>query len=138
MNGSVARSYLEKLRAARDRVACIVGVNPHGQCDDHVGTDAHSAFQVVTLSVSNQVVNHENTDEEDDSLEHLEVESHGLTHGPAEKNKEGGDEKSNLERGSNGDTNCKVHLILVCHDTRGNVFCCVSDNGQKNQTNKSL
>jgi hypothetical protein len=72
-------------------VGCIwVDVECHG--DNGVDTKTHGALEIIALSVLNEVVDNQDGDEENDGLEALEVQSHGLSHDPAEDDEEGSDE----------------------------------------------
>lgn len=110
-----------------DVAGCVIGVDVESKCNDGVDTNAHGALEVVALSVLDQVVDDQDGDEEDHSLEALEVESHGLVHDPAEDDEEGSDEESDLHGRSDGDVDSEVHLALVCDNDSGDVLGGVSD-----------
>lgn len=105
---------------------------------DYLRSQAHGALEVVALAVLNQVIDNQDRDEEDDGLEALEVQSHGLTHDPAENNEEGGNEKRNLHGAANCNINGQVHLALVRNDNGGDVFSGVSNDRDQDQTDKRL
>lgn len=127
----------ETLDHAAD-VTCIFGVDPECNGNDGVQANAHAALQVVALSVLDQVVDNQHTQEEDDSLEALEVKSHLLAHDPSEDDKEWGNEEGDLHGTSNGNADSEVHLVLVCDDHGGDVLGSVSDNRKENETDESL
>jgi hypothetical protein len=99
---------------------------------------AHGALEVVALAVLDEVVDDQHGDEEDDRLEALEVQSHGLVHDPPKDDKEGGDEESNLHGAADCDVDGQVHLALVCDDDGCHVFGGVSDDRNQNQTDEGL
>ena len=66
------------------------------------------------------------------------MQSHLLAHDPAEDDKEGGDEESNLHGAADCDVDGQIHLALVCDDDGCNVFCSVSDDWNQNQTDEGL
>jgi len=119
-----------------DVTSRIVGVDVKRERNDSVDTNAHGALEVVALSVLDQVVDNQHGDEEDHSLEALEVESHGLSHDPAEDDEEGSDEERNLQGRSDGDVDSEVHLALVCDDDGGDMLGSISDNRDQDQTDK--
>lgn len=133
----------------------VVGVDVEGKRDDGVAgknnqhksrirgklylrSYAHGTLKVVALAVLDEVVDDQHGDEEDDRLEALEVQSHGLVNDPAEDDKEGGDEKSDLHGAADCDVDGQVHLALVCNDDGCHVFGGVSDDRNQNQTNEGL
>ena len=101
-------------------------------------SQAHSALEVVALSVLDEVVDNQDGDEEDDGLEALEVQSHGLAHDPAKNDKEGCNEERDLHRAANCDVNGQIHLALVCDDDGCDVLGGVSDDGDQDQTDECL
>lgn len=119
-------------------VACVIRVDEESQSDNDVGANAHSALEVVALSVLNEVVDDQNTEEEDHGLESLEVKGHGLAHDPAKKNHERSDKQRDLHRATNRHVDGQIHLILVGNNDGRDVLCSVSDDGKQNQTNESL
>ena len=142
--------------AVTGRVALdVIGVDVEGKRDDGVAgkkgqressirgrlylrSYTHGALEVVALAVLDEIVDDQHGDEEDDRLEALEVQSHGLVHDPAEDDKEGGDEKSDLHGAADCDVDGQVHLALVCDDDGCHVFGGVSDDRNQNQTNEGL
>lgn len=66
------------------------------------------------------------------------MERHGLAHGPAEEDEEGGDEEGDLHGGADGDADGEVHLVLVGDDDGRDVLCCVADDGDEDQTDEGL
>lgn len=101
-------------------------------------SETHGTLKPVALAILNQVVDDQDAQEEDDSLESLEVQGHWLVHDPAQDDEEWSDEDRNLKRASDRDTDSQIHFALVSDHTGRDVFCCVSDNWKKNETNESL
>jgi hypothetical protein len=119
-------------------VASIIRVDVEGQGDYDVSSQAHATLEVVALAISDQVVNDQHGKEEDDGLEALEVQGHGLADDPAEDDEEGSDEKGDLHAAANRDTDGQVHLVLVGDDAGGDVLGGVADNREEDQTDEGL
>jgi hypothetical protein len=136
-----SRSHKSRAEDALDHganVASIIRVDVEGQGDDDVGAEAHAALEVVALAVSDEVVDDQHGEEEDDGLEALEVQGHGLADDPAEDDEEGSDEQGDLHAAADRDANGQVHLVLVRDDAGGDVLGGVADDGQEDQTNEGL
>lgn len=83
-----------------------------GQCDNGITSQEQSTFEPVGLAVSNQVVDNQNTGEQDDSFKDLKEECHWDINGPASQDEHRGDQKANLEGRRDGNTDTQVHLVL--------------------------
>lgn len=150
-NSTGHRTYcatLSRLRSLKSRaedaldhganVTSVIRVDVEGQGDDDVGSEAHAALEVVALAVSDEVVNDQHGEEEDDGLEALEVQGHGLADDPAEDDEEGSDEQGDLHAAADRDTNGQVHLVLVRDNAGGDVLGGVADDGKEDQTDEGL
>jgi hypothetical protein len=133
---SAAEEALDEFRA--DITVCVIRVDVERKRNDSVGSYTHRALEVVTLSVLDQVINDQNRDKEDNCLEALEVQSHGLMHDPSEKDKEGCYKKRDLHGGSDGHVDSEVHLALVCDDDSGDVLGGVSNDGDEDETHEGF
>jgi hypothetical protein len=133
---SAAEEALDEL--GTDVTVCVIRVDEERKRNDGVDTNTHGTLEVVTLSVLDEVVNDQNRDEEDNGLEALEVQGHRLVHDPAKKYEEGSDEKRDLHGGSDGHVDSEIHFALVCDDDSGDVLGGVSNNGNEDETDKSL
>lgn len=109
-----------------------------GDGDNNVSTDQHGTFKPVGLTVAHNVVENHDGDKKNTGLKGAKKEGHGLANNPAKNDKEGSQEKGNLERRANGDANGKIHLVLHGNDNGSDVLSGVTDNGDKDETNKSL
>lgn len=136
----------------------IAGGAVKGDSNDGVETEAHGALEVVGLAVLDDVRNDEDGDGKGNSLDcrhevstsitekvnssskltGLKAESHGLINDPANNDEEGGDTKSNLDGGANGNVHGKIHLVADGNNNSGDVLSSVSDNGDENQTDECL
>ena len=73
-------------------------MEPEGQGDDRIRSQQQRAFQPVGTSILDKVVDDQHTGEQNDGLKVLEEQRHGLVDGPAGKNQNGRDQKTNLQR----------------------------------------
>ncbi|CRK20266.1 hypothetical protein BN1723_012084, partial [Verticillium longisporum] len=79
------------------------------------------------------------TGNELEQTEGLKVEGHGLVeNSPAEDDEEGGDEKSDLNAGSDGDAHSQIHLVANGDHNSRDVLSSVSDDGDENKTDEVL
>lgn len=65
------------------------------------------------------------------------MEGHVLVHDPAEDDQEGSHKEGDLQTASDGDTDGQVHLVLACDYNGSNVLGSVTDDGDKDKTDKS-
>lgn len=123
----------------RANVAGIrIRVDVERNTDDDICAETHVSFQIVALSVLDEVVDDQHTDKEDDSLEALEVQRHVLSDDPTENDHEGSDEESDLHRASNGNSDGQIHLVLPSNDNSRDVLSGVANDGNEDETDESL
>lgn len=132
------KSRSENALDHRPDIASIIRVDVERQSDDDVSSQAHAALEVVALAIADEVVDDEDGEEEDDGLEALEVQRHGLADDPAEDDEEGGDEEGDLHAAADRDADGQVHLVLVRDDAGGDVLGGVADNREQDETDEGL
>lgn len=78
----------------------------------------------MTLAILNEVVDQQHCNEQYCNLEAIKVEGHGIVAetAPTDDNHERENEQSDLHTGSDGNTNCKIHLVFDCDGDSGSMF----------------
>lgn len=82
------------------------------QCDNGITSQEQSAFKPVGLAISNKVVDNQNTGEQDDGFKYFKEECHGDIDSPTSQDEHRGNQKTNLKRRGDGNTDTQVHLVL--------------------------
>ena len=125
-------------RATKPITSLVFRVNVEGDRNDDVCAKTHASLEVVALAVLDEVVDHEHTEEEDHSLEALEVERHVLSDDPADNDHERSHEQHDLDGAADRNTDGQVHLVLVGDDHGRNVLGGVTNDGQEDETDEGL
>lgn len=99
-------------------------------------SQAHCSLEPVALAVLDEVVHHEDAEEEHDRFEALEVQVHRLIDDPAENDEEWRNEDGDLKGAADCDTDREIHLALVCHNTSRDVLGCVAHDWDQDQTDE--
>lgn len=102
----------------------------HSGCWKNSRSNAHGALKVISLAVLDEIVDDQDTDEEDDRLEAVEVESHVAVDDPTEDDEEGSDKDCDLQTASHGDSDGQIHLALVRDNDCGDVLSSISNDWQ--------
>ena len=98
----------------------------------------HGSLKIVRDAVLKEVVDDDGRQEEDDRLENLKVQRHGLADDPAEDDEEGRHEQGDLQAAAEGDADGEVHLALARDDDGRNVLGRVADHRDQDQADKGL
>ena len=152
---------------ANERLDTVHGItrrSVEGHGNNNVKTEQHGAFEVVGLAVLDGISDDEDGNGKSNSLDckkvnqlakhgkpreicnvvriprltSLKAKRHVAINNPPNNDQEWGNSQRNLNTRANSHTHGEVHLITHRHDNSGNVLSSVTNNGDKNQTNKRL
>jgi len=112
--------------------------DPEGQGNNQIQGDQHKTFHIVGFPILEKKVDKKHRDEKDDSLEIVKEEGEFVPRAPTNHHEEWHDEGGDLDRTAHADANSKLHFVLHSHPHRGDVFGCICDNGEKDETDECL
>lgn len=98
------------------------------QRNDQVHTNTHGPLEIITPSITNQIIHHEHRNKENHNLKRLKPQCHRPLNRPTQAHQERRHEQRDLQRTPHRDAKGKVHLVLVADYHGGHVLCRIADN----------
>lgn len=124
--------------ARRARIVYGIGIVEGANGDDHVNQDTKNSLEVITLAVTEEVTNHQNSENEDDGIEDLEVQVERVTQTPCDDYNERSIEESGLNGCAEDMGKGEVHLVVPSFIDGCDVFGSFFDNRNQNETNEAM
>lgn len=115
-----------------------IGVIPRTDRDEHVDEDTQRTLEVVALLVSEEVADHDDSEDQDDRVEDFKVQAHVLVKAPAHEHDEGSVEQSGLDGSAENVGEGEVHLVVVSFVHGCDVFGYLFDDGDEDQTHETV
>jgi hypothetical protein len=105
--------------------------------NDHVDEHAEYALEVIAFSITQEAANDEYGQDQDHGVEDFKVEIQWHFKAPCDDHDERGVEESGLDGGAQDVGECEVHLVVPCLVDGSNVFCCLFDEGDEDETEEA-
>jgi hypothetical protein len=119
---SLLRSLVTTTLTSRLSAMDRVGIKERTNGDNHVDEHAQHALQIIGFPVAEERADHENSQDEGNSVEDLEVEIHVDTKTPADEHDERSVKEGSLDAGTENVGKGKVHLVVPGFVDGGEMF----------------
>jgi hypothetical protein len=101
--------------------------------EDLLETHKKHSFKPMRGSVLDEIVDQDDGNKQNCNLEVVEHKSHIRVNPPADEDRKGKDEESDLHARTDGDTDGQIHFILDSNCYSRSVLSCVTNDRKENQ-----